>query len=426
MSVVVLDASAAVEIVLWTALGGGLAAHVAEADDVVVPDHFHLECAAALRRLELRAEVGPEVASAALEQVLTLRVRRADTGPLLREAWGLRANITMADALYVVLARRLGAPLVTGDVRLSKAPRLGIDVLLHDSTATSEPGELPESAERSSLERVEVFTRVFLHSGWSRRLPDGAVTVLSALVDQPLTRAELHQQLRTTAPDRPGLDADAWEPPLEWTDEELAAQRAKFVGTPFEASDSEPSNAADVNAEEAELRRQRVTEVEQYAAAVDLAPVRTLADVVNLMVACRVLLVDAAGRYKMNAAAPLPAEVLPLDVEEAAREDQLRWSHMHEGTAQAIIRLFHPDGAQRGHLRTSLRDLADQVEADVESVRAGLTNLLNDGDFSSTVDVATAEAEDPFELAVDWGRFARTRFGIRTAPPSGGTTPTHE
>lgn len=428
VSVVVLDASAAVEIVLWTALGGGLAAHVAEAADVVVPDHFHLECAAALRRLELRGEVAPEVASAALEQVLTLRVRRVDTRPLLREAWSLRANVTMADALYVVLARRLGAPLVTGDVRLTKAPKLGIEVLLHDSpTATaSEPGEPSGPAERSARERIEVFTRVYLHSGWSRRLPEGAVTVLSALVDQPLTREEIHQQLRTATPDRLGLRADAWDPLHRWTDEELATQRAEFAGTPFEASDSEPSTAAEVNAEEADLRRQRLAEVDRYAAAVGVAPVRTLAEVVDLMVACRVLLVDEAGRFEVNAAAPLPAEVLPLGVEETAREDRLRWSNMHDGTAQAIIRLFGPDGAQRGQLRTSLRDLADQVGADVESVRAGLTNLLNDGDFSSTGDVDTAEADDPIELAVSWERFARTRFGVSTAPPSGDATPTHE
>lgn len=108
MSVVVLDASAAVEIALWTRSGSRLAQHLAEADEVAVPDHFYLECAAALRRLERKREVTAEAALAALEQVLALQVRRVDTTPLLHEAWDLRENITMADALYVVLARRLG------------------------------------------------------------------------------------------------------------------------------------------------------------------------------------------------------------------------------------------------------------------------------------------------------------------------------
>ncbi|MGH8906669.1 MAG: hypothetical protein ACRD0K_09165 [Egibacteraceae bacterium] len=39
-------------------------------------------------------------------------------------------NVTVADALYVVLARRLGAPLVTGDRRLTRAPSLGIRLIV--------------------------------------------------------------------------------------------------------------------------------------------------------------------------------------------------------------------------------------------------------------------------------------------------------
>lgn len=123
-------------------------------------------------------------------------------------------------------------------------------------------------------------------------------------------------------------------------------------------------------AEEAELRRQRLAELDRHAAFFDLAPVRTLGELVELMVACRVLVVDAAGRYDLNSAAPLPCEVLPLDADESSREDRLRWSDLHEPTAQAIIRLFRPDAAQPlARLRSSLRQLAGQVEADVESVR---------------------------------------------------------
>ncbi len=49
--VVVLDASAGVKIVLGTTGGGLLAGHVANDDEIAVPDHFHLECATALRRM---------------------------------------------------------------------------------------------------------------------------------------------------------------------------------------------------------------------------------------------------------------------------------------------------------------------------------------------------------------------------------------
>lgn len=129
MPVIVLDASAGVEIVLWTDEGSRLAGHVLDAGEVAVPDHFHLECAAALRRMERRGELSAAGAQTALDQLLALRVRRVDTAPLLREAWGMRHNVTMADALYVVIARRLGVALVTGDIRLARAPGLGVDVL---------------------------------------------------------------------------------------------------------------------------------------------------------------------------------------------------------------------------------------------------------------------------------------------------------
>jgi len=52
--------------------------------------------------------------------------RRDPIPPLLAEAWELRHNVTQRDALYVVLARRLGAALWTADGRLARAPDLGI------------------------------------------------------------------------------------------------------------------------------------------------------------------------------------------------------------------------------------------------------------------------------------------------------------
>jgi predicted nucleic acid-binding protein len=50
--------------------------------------------------------------------------------PLLAAAWDLRHNLALRDALYVTLARRLGALLVTADARLAEAPALGIAVTL--------------------------------------------------------------------------------------------------------------------------------------------------------------------------------------------------------------------------------------------------------------------------------------------------------
>ncbi|MGH9068783.1 MAG: PIN domain-containing protein [Acidimicrobiales bacterium] len=44
-------------------------------------------------------------------------------------AWDLRRNLTIGDALYVALARRLPVALVTADDRLSRAPGLRVRVI---------------------------------------------------------------------------------------------------------------------------------------------------------------------------------------------------------------------------------------------------------------------------------------------------------
>ncbi len=49
-------------------------------------------------------------------------------GPLANLAWTWRESLSFYDALYVALAVRLGAPRVTGDVRLSRAPELACTV----------------------------------------------------------------------------------------------------------------------------------------------------------------------------------------------------------------------------------------------------------------------------------------------------------
>ena len=41
----------------------------------------------------------------------------------------LRHNITVNDALYVVLARHLGAVLATADLKLARAPGLDVEVI---------------------------------------------------------------------------------------------------------------------------------------------------------------------------------------------------------------------------------------------------------------------------------------------------------
>jgi predicted nucleic acid-binding protein len=129
VSLVVLDASAAVEIALRTPDGARLAGHVPRGSDTYVPEHFYVETAAALRRMELAGAIGSDRALLALRRILDLRTQRGQVRPLLPETWTLRHNVTVADGVYVVLARRLGAVLVTADQRIAGAPKLGIQII---------------------------------------------------------------------------------------------------------------------------------------------------------------------------------------------------------------------------------------------------------------------------------------------------------
>lgn len=88
-----------------------------------------MEVGAVLRRAELAGHITAARATAALSRLLVAPTRRVQVRPLLGEAWKLRHNLTVPDALYVVLARHIGAPLVTADIKLANVPTLDITVI---------------------------------------------------------------------------------------------------------------------------------------------------------------------------------------------------------------------------------------------------------------------------------------------------------
>jgi predicted nucleic acid-binding protein len=91
-----------------------------------VPDHFMAETAGVLRRWELSGKLSADQADAALARLIEWPGYRYPLTPLLRAAWVYRFNLVIADALYVVLAQRLEASLVTGDHRLANEPTLSV------------------------------------------------------------------------------------------------------------------------------------------------------------------------------------------------------------------------------------------------------------------------------------------------------------
>ena len=85
------------------------------------PAHFDAEVLSALGRLS-RADHIPAVAvPALLPRVENARIQRHRVGPLLTGAWGRRGDLRLVDALYVELAERMDAPIISTDDRLVAA-----------------------------------------------------------------------------------------------------------------------------------------------------------------------------------------------------------------------------------------------------------------------------------------------------------------
>lgn len=124
---IVLDASAAVELFLGRPAGRQVA-HALRGAVVAGPAHLDAEVLSALGRLARAGELAEERVGVGLAQLARAPIRRFPLPPLLAEAWARRANLALRDALYVTLAARLGATLLTADRRLAAAPDLGIAV----------------------------------------------------------------------------------------------------------------------------------------------------------------------------------------------------------------------------------------------------------------------------------------------------------
>ncbi|HTQ81258.1 MAG TPA: type II toxin-antitoxin system VapC family toxin [Thermoanaerobaculia bacterium] len=120
---IVLDASAAVELLLRTVVGVPLAERVLRPSlSLHAPHLLDVEVAQVLRRFVARGYLTPERAREALEDLAALPLERYSQTFLLPRIWELQETLTAYDAAYVALAEILGAKLLTGDRRLSRAP----------------------------------------------------------------------------------------------------------------------------------------------------------------------------------------------------------------------------------------------------------------------------------------------------------------
>ena len=129
MKRLVLDASAGVELLLNTTRARLLAEQFPPGAQWWVPEHYFVEVAGALRRTALNNTATHAQVDQAFVMLERAVFRRAQVRPLLSEAWKRRASITVADALYVVLAQHLDATFVTADERLARTPSLGVSTI---------------------------------------------------------------------------------------------------------------------------------------------------------------------------------------------------------------------------------------------------------------------------------------------------------
>jgi predicted nucleic acid-binding protein len=121
--VIVLDASALVELLLGTPAGHVVADRIADpALGLHVPHLADVEVAQALRRFVSGGDLDASAAVGAIADLRALDLQRHAHEPLLDRVWQLRQHVSAYDAVYVALAEALDAVLVTCDGRLSRAP----------------------------------------------------------------------------------------------------------------------------------------------------------------------------------------------------------------------------------------------------------------------------------------------------------------
>ena len=115
--VIVLDASAAVELVLETSAGERVAGRL-RGESIHAPAHLDVEVVSAIRRVVIRELISDRDGLVAVDEFRGLAIRRWTIPPFVDRSYELRATHTFADALYVALAEAIDVPLLTTDERL--------------------------------------------------------------------------------------------------------------------------------------------------------------------------------------------------------------------------------------------------------------------------------------------------------------------
>jgi predicted nucleic acid-binding protein len=126
--VIVVDASALMEVLLRTDAAAAVETRLFGGDTLHAPHVLDLEVAQVLRRYERIGDLSAQRGRAALDLLGEFRIERYPHHLFLQRVWSLRANATAYDACYLALAEALNAPLLTLDRRLAGVPGHGAKV----------------------------------------------------------------------------------------------------------------------------------------------------------------------------------------------------------------------------------------------------------------------------------------------------------
>jgi len=119
---IVVDASALLEVLLGTCAGARIQGRLfRDGETLHAPHLIDLEVAQVLRRYGAAGELDPGRGAEALEDLAEMPLNRYHHDLFLSRIWELRQSVTAYDAAYIAIVEAPDAPLVTRDVRLTRA-----------------------------------------------------------------------------------------------------------------------------------------------------------------------------------------------------------------------------------------------------------------------------------------------------------------
>lgn len=114
----IVDASAMVDLLIGSPSAASIETRL-RGHELHVPSHFDAEVLSALGRLQRNGDITVRQVTTRIQRVASAPIQRHLLAPLLAGAWKLRFNLRLVDALYVELADRLEAIIVTTDSGLA-------------------------------------------------------------------------------------------------------------------------------------------------------------------------------------------------------------------------------------------------------------------------------------------------------------------